>query len=201
LVIDWVPVFQFVLFTIINTPPNFLWQQFLEESFPAYHAAPTNEAIRSASAPDSDKKLDSAAASGKPLVEPKLNIRNTLIKTALDQTVGAAVNTALFLTFMHSIKMAMPSPQTATAPSSSLAGLGLLLTGKTTVDLTRIDPQLVVEKVKGDFWGLIRSGWTFWPFVSLINFAFVKSLMGRNLVGSLAGMAWTIYVSIFTAKH
>ena len=23
--IDWVPVFQFIVFTIVNCPPNFLW--------------------------------------------------------------------------------------------------------------------------------------------------------------------------------
>lgn len=25
LVVDWVPLFQFVLFALLNTPPNFLW--------------------------------------------------------------------------------------------------------------------------------------------------------------------------------
>jgi len=23
--IDWIPVFQFLLYSVVNTPPNFLW--------------------------------------------------------------------------------------------------------------------------------------------------------------------------------
>lgn len=23
--IDWIPVFQYLLFTVVNTPPNYLW--------------------------------------------------------------------------------------------------------------------------------------------------------------------------------
>ncbi|OAQ67035.1 hypothetical protein VFPPC_16105 [Pochonia chlamydosporia 170] len=33
--VNWIPVFQFLMFSIISTPPNFLWQDFLESSFPA----------------------------------------------------------------------------------------------------------------------------------------------------------------------
>ncbi|CCF43923.1 hypothetical protein CH063_13486, partial [Colletotrichum higginsianum] len=44
LVIDWVPVFQFVIYTIVSTPPNFMWQGFLEETFPAYLVSPTKNA-------------------------------------------------------------------------------------------------------------------------------------------------------------
>ncbi len=31
-----------------------------------------------------------------------------------------------------------------------------------------------------------RGGLGFWPFVSIVNFAFIKSIQGRNLVGSMA---------------
>ncbi|KAF3360682.1 hypothetical protein VdG1_04884 [Verticillium dahliae VDG1] len=150
-IVDWVPVVQFIIWTIVNTPPNYLWyvmiaaqcwcsshyaffappltnisrQDFLESTFPAYHAAPTTAAVEKAARSD-DAALDQAAARSA-LVEPKLNMRNTLTKTLLDQTAGAAVNT-------------------------------------------------------------------------LVNFAFVKTVPMRNLVGGLAGVGWGIYMSLFAAE-
>ena len=34
--LDYTVILRFLLFTLLNTPPNFLWQQFLEQKFPAY---------------------------------------------------------------------------------------------------------------------------------------------------------------------
>ncbi|CAI0647398.1 unnamed protein product, partial [Colletotrichum noveboracense] len=83
LVIDWVPVVQFIMNAVVCTPPNFMWQDLLEQSFPAYHVSPTKDAIASAAAND-EKELDREARDNK-LVEPKLNIRNTVVKLLLDQ--------------------------------------------------------------------------------------------------------------------
>jgi protein Mpv17 len=47
-----------------------------------------------------------------------------------------------------------------------------------------------------EFWPLMTAGWKLWPLVSVTNYAFVKSVEGRALVGSLAGMGWGIYVSL-----
>ena len=69
--LDVFPLLHFVLFALLNTPPNFLWQQFLEDKFPAYSLA------------------DDGAK--------RLNKPNTAKKFALDQTVGAAINTLLFI--------------------------------------------------------------------------------------------------------
>lgn len=68
------------------TPVNFLFQQSLESALPAY---PTND-------PRSTKiKVDDG---GKGVaVEKKLNIRNTVSKIMVDQTVAAAMNTVAFL--------------------------------------------------------------------------------------------------------
>ncbi|KAG7291847.1 hypothetical protein NEMBOFW57_001868 [Staphylotrichum longicolle] len=105
LTIDPIPVLQYTLFSLLSTPPNFLWQEFLESTFPAYHMAPTREAVASAAASD-DAALDDEAKRGR-IVEPALNKRNTAAKTLLDQTVGAAVNTLMFSLFMHGIREAM----------------------------------------------------------------------------------------------
>ena len=30
------PIFQFLIFCLLSTPPNFLWQEYLEKKFPGY---------------------------------------------------------------------------------------------------------------------------------------------------------------------
>ncbi|KAH7336044.1 Mpv17/PMP22 family protein [Rhexocercosporidium sp. MPI-PUGE-AT-0058] len=53
-----------------------------------------------------------------------------------------------------------------------------------------------VEVAKEEFWPLMQAGWTLWPFVSFCNYALIKSVEGRALMGSLAGMGWGIYLSL-----
>ncbi|KAH7358280.1 hypothetical protein B0T11DRAFT_284115 [Plectosphaerella cucumerina] len=192
-IVDWVPVVQFIIFTFVNTPPNYLWQDFLESTFPGYHAAPTDAAVEKAARSD-DKALDKAA--GPELVEPKLNIRNTLIKTVLDQTVGAAINTLLFSVFMNSLKAAMARPSGLDAPGQSAA----FLFSRAAIDYSRVDWAQIAERTKAEFFPLIAAGWRLWPAVSLINFACIKTVEGRNLLGGLAGVGWGIYVSLFAAE-
>ena len=75
------PIIPLFIFTLISTPPNFLWQQYLERLFPGYWTRK----------PD----LDSGEKEGKEI--KRLNIGNTLIKFALDQTLGALVSTTAFV--------------------------------------------------------------------------------------------------------
>ena len=75
------PIIPFFIFTLISTPPNFLWQQYIERVFPGY----------STRKPD----LDSGEKEGREV--KRLNVGNTLIKLGLDQTIGATVNTTAFL--------------------------------------------------------------------------------------------------------
>lgn len=90
--INATPILHFVLLTILNTPPNFLWQEYLETSFPG-HSPPPSTAV-------SEKGARVTAAPAK----KKLNITNTLIKFSLDQTVGAVYNTVAFLVVMQAFK-------------------------------------------------------------------------------------------------
>ncbi|KAK4125290.1 hypothetical protein N657DRAFT_616689 [Parathielavia appendiculata] len=197
LVIDWIPVFQYALFSLLSTPPNFLWQDYLESTFPAYHMAPTREAVASAAA-SNDAELDDEAAHGR-IVEPRLNKRNTVVKALLDQTVGAAVNTILFSLFMHGIRRGMAHHYAPGAGGKAGAGLGSLF-GRDAVRYDAVEWPSVWEAAKGEFWGLILAGWRFWPLVSLINFVFLTSIEARSLVGALAGLGWGIYLSLMTAQ-
>ncbi|KAI1114661.1 Mpv17/PMP22 family protein [Nemania sp. NC0429] len=196
LVFDLVPIFQFVLFAFLNVPPNFLWQEFLESTFPAYHVSPTHAAVTSAAAKD-EKELDREAREGK-LVEPKLNVANTAIKLALDQTIGAAANTFLFSLFIHSIQAAMPRPLGAPLSNPDKSLQYLLTRGA--IDYSKVNWTHVVANSRREFFPILAAGWKLWPFVSFINFVFVKTIEGRNLVGSVAGVAWGIYMSLVASQ-
>lgn len=173
---------------LTRIPPG---QDFLESTFPATIATPTPEAISSAAA-NNEKELDREAREGR-LVEPKLHIRHTVIKFVLDQTVGAAVNTVLFSMFMHSIQAAMSHRTTGAAESVSF------LTSGTALDYSQVDWRMVVARSRQEFAPIMSAGWRLWPFVSLFNFVVVKSVEGRNLVGSLAGVVWGVYMSLVAA--
>lgn len=49
-----------------------------------------------------------------------------------------------------------------------------------------------------ELWPLMVAGWKFWPFVSALNYTVVRSVEGRTLVGSLAGLVWGVYLSLVT---
>lgn len=74
---------EFTTCAFIQSPLNFLWQEKLE------HAFPGNNASNSSSS-------EGKQCSGQ-LQKPTMNARNTLAKVVLDQTVGAAWNTVLFV--------------------------------------------------------------------------------------------------------
>ncbi|CAK7206875.1 hypothetical protein SEUCBS139899_009681 [Sporothrix eucalyptigena] len=78
---DGLAILKFVIFAFIMTPPNVLWQTFLESSLPGTRKAPASE-----------KKGEKPKES--------LNITNTICKTMLDQSFGSSVNTLMFCAYM-----------------------------------------------------------------------------------------------------
>ncbi|KAI0007033.1 hypothetical protein F4779DRAFT_593846 [Xylariaceae sp. FL0662B] len=158
--------------------------------------SPTPDAVASAAAND-EKALEQEEKDGK-LVEPKLNLKTTAIKMVLDQTIGAAVNTFLFSLFMHSIQAAMARP--LGTPLGSPDKSAQYLASRGAIDYSKVDWLDVAARSRAEFYPIVVAGWRLWPLVSLINFVFVKSIEGRNLVGSLAGMGWGIYMSLLTAR-
>ncbi|MCJ1443852.1 MAG: hypothetical protein MMC23_004352 [Stictis urceolatum] len=83
--LQWAPILQFLFIALLTTPPNFLWQQFLEARFPGYPASKDKQKLKV----DDDGKGVT--------VEQKLDVKNTAIKFALDQSIGAWLNTAAFV--------------------------------------------------------------------------------------------------------
>jgi hypothetical protein len=73
-------------------------------------------------------------------------------------------------------------------------------TSARTIDFSRVNWAAVWEAAKADFAPLIYAGWKLWPAVSIVNFAAIKTVEGRNLVGALAGVVWGIYMSLIAAQ-
>ena len=149
------------MYAVLTTPPNVLWQTYLESAFPGTRKETTGE--------KTDEKTTEVKAG--------LDVRNTVIKTLLDQSVGAGVNTLLFCVFM--------------------AVWGVLVEASGTADQSLY--FAIAGSLSADFADLMVAGWKFWPLVSIGNFTLVQDIATRNLVGGLAGIVWGVYVNLFAA--
>jgi hypothetical protein len=90
--IDFVQLFHFALLSLLVTPPNYAFQKFLESSFPT-------TTISEAQDPNSDLKEVTAGNT-----RGRLCIGNTMIKFVLDQSIGASVNTLVFIIAMGTFR-------------------------------------------------------------------------------------------------
>jgi hypothetical protein len=88
-------ILRFIVYSILVTPPNYKWQEFLERKFPS--RTPVNEP-----SPVSSKSPEKQAQQGTQVVPVKdrLNLTNTAAKFLLDQIFGAPLNTLAFLYLM-----------------------------------------------------------------------------------------------------
>lgn len=149
-------VLKFAIFSIVSNPPNIPWQGLLEDLFP------TNVP---STAHDPDVKTVKPAKTEK-------SKKNILIKFLLDQTIGAVVNTLMFLVFMGYVN----APQQGTLSTQS------------SWDVVRKDCE---QKL----WPMIVDGYKFWPAISLISFVWVP-VDKRVVFGCSVGVVWGIYLSL-----
>lgn len=89
--LDIAALFRYVAFGILNTPPNILWQGFLESQFPSGSNS-------SRGTKDHPKRSDEKTANTN-----RSSARNIAIKFALDQTVGAVMNVLLFVVISNAM--------------------------------------------------------------------------------------------------
>ncbi|KAL1641106.1 hypothetical protein SLS58_006380 [Diplodia intermedia] len=159
--IDAAPVAKFVLFTVLSTPPNVLWQEFLEDVFPGekkqQHGGKKGEEKRQDGdekpAPDAMVK-DKARRKG-----AGMDWTNVFWKFLLDQTVGGVVNTVLFI-----------------------AGMKALNGG---------DAQGIKVAVKEGLWPIFVAGTKLWPLVSIISFTMIpveKRVVFGSVIGVAWGV-------------
>ncbi|KAG8413380.1 hypothetical protein J3458_012948 [Metarhizium acridum] len=99
--LDPLQLLRFILLTLLTTPPNYHWQQFLERRFPGY--TPTRQ-------PYEAVELQIVEEGGDARRAPEtFSYRNTLAKWFIDcMTVGAVLNTVAFLVIMGVLKARSP---------------------------------------------------------------------------------------------
>ncbi|KAF2446947.1 hypothetical protein P171DRAFT_356441 [Karstenula rhodostoma CBS 690.94] len=150
------PILKFAIFSMISNPLNILWQTFLEDIFPSN--VPANP---------SEKQLKDKPA------QTRTSKRNLLAKFTLDQTIGAVVNTLMFLVYMAYVN------------DSGAKGAASWRT--------------VQADVSGRFWPMIIDGYKLWPAVSLASFLWVP-INKRVVFGCSVGVLWGIYLSLSVAS-
>ncbi|CBX93181.1 similar to integral membrane protein [Plenodomus lingam JN3] len=158
-------VYKFALFSVLSNPPNIIWQGFLEDQFP------TN--VRTPAQPSSAQKGKKPDAN-----QTTLSKRNVLIKFLLDQTIGALVNTLMFIAYMSYINHSQTSAQ------------------------GQLDMGGPWDAVKTDCgvktWPMMKDGYKFWPLISLVSFLWVP-VERRVVFGCSVGVIWGIYLSLAAA--
>ena len=93
------PIIALVIFSFLATPPNFIWQQYLEQRLPGYKLEKA-EANGEAKIGTQD-----GASAGKGVVEKRrLILTNTLLKVVIDQTLVAVVNVALHIGVVRALR-------------------------------------------------------------------------------------------------
>ncbi|KAK6829505.1 hypothetical protein PG990_012248 [Apiospora arundinis] len=171
---DHLQFLRFVILTLLTCPPNYVWQQFLERSFPAYErrGAPNdvekNQHEMEKMTAEGANAVGVGQNGGADAPKPKLNIQNTMAKWFIDCiTLGALMNTVAFFILMGFLK-----------------GQGLGQIG---------------YNIRNETIPLIVAGYKIWPFASIISFACIpveKRIVFLNFVGLL----WGIYMSLVAAR-
>lgn len=104
-----VKLLQFVSFSVLACPPNFVWQAFLEAQFPAYTTTLSpaeketlvDDAVSGKSSSVDASTLrrvqartmsEKSSEAQREIPAKRLSVRNTAAKFTLDQTIGAAAN-------------------------------------------------------------------------------------------------------------
>ncbi|KAF4120893.1 Mpv17 / PMP22 family [Geosmithia morbida] len=178
--LDVPQLLRFVCLTFITTPPNFVWQQFLERWYPAYPTAATPSSRHhkddiEMEAGDwtttADGLLEGDLGSGAAVAtaqKPKFSMRNTLAKWFIDcMTVGAILNTLAFLVIMGGLK-GQSADQVAT-------------------------------NIRTETIPIIVAGYKIWPIASIISFSFIP-VHRRIVFLSFIGLLWGIYMSLVASR-
>jgi hypothetical protein len=164
-----------VLFAILITPINFFFQSWLEATFPSRPAAPH------------PKKSDD-----KPKEEPRLSVRNTIIKLVLDQTLSASFGILAFSMYTRGLQAAMHD---APKETSVFKAIGFW-NSPGSIKFDQVDWAGVWRVACDEFWGIYTAGLKVWPAVAMVNYTIVRDVQTRNLVAGMAGIAWGTYMSM-----
>ncbi|KAI1187072.1 hypothetical protein F5B17DRAFT_401161 [Nemania serpens] len=159
---------RFVIVALLTAPPNYMWQQLLERTFPAYERKPPADSPRDLEKQRAATTPEAGAGAGpQPKTKPRLNVRNTLAKWFIDCiTVGAIFNTVAFFVLMGVLK-GQPA-------------------------------AVIARNVRTETIPVIVAGYKIWPFASIVSFSCVpveRRIVFLNFVGLLWGIYMSLVAS------
>ena len=158
-----------ITYGVLATPPNFLWQQAIEKYFPGYK-------LKKVEVDDGGKGAE---------VEKKLNVRNTIIKVVLDQTVAAVPNVVGYLGVTRWLR-GVPLDMCWNAVKEVCdANTGLLEHNQLTL----------LQQT----WPIMWAGYKLWPAVNVVQHVFVP-VEKKILVGNLVGMGWGTFLTLRASR-
>jgi len=129
------------------------------------------------------------------------NVKNTITKFLLDQTVGALFNVVAFIAGIGAMKgkgRGQIVEDVTSVSLCSVARMALRWLWMPVGDSFRLLQRLTC--VMQDFVPIWLAGCKVWPMVSLLSFAVIKSPMQRMLLGNLVGVGWNIFLSLKAAE-
>ncbi|KAI0430336.1 hypothetical protein F5Y09DRAFT_230799 [Xylaria sp. FL1042] len=159
---------RFVTVTFLTAPPNYMWQQLLERTFPAYERRRPSTGGDS-SPRDLEKQMTESPpeAGAGPEPKPKLNLKNTFAKWFIDCiTLGAIFNTVAFFILMGVLKR------------QPIATIG--------------------HNIRYETIPVVVAGYKIWPFASIISFSCIpveRRIVFLNFVGLLWGIYMSLVAS------
>ncbi|KAK3064215.1 hypothetical protein LTS18_009127 [Coniosporium uncinatum] len=192
--IDPTQLLRFSTMSCISCPPNFLWQDWLEKTWPGRKGTVV---IAASSGKGIDIEKGGHGAEQEKLEREEkemhegdggkgaINWKNTCIKSFVDCiTLGAIWNTLLFLIMLGVLK-----------------GRGFEEVLASLCNVRRDRPKIKFRRVNAfqDTIPLIVAGYKFWPFVNFLTLALVP-VEKRIVVFSAAGLIWGVFLSLFAAK-
>ncbi|KAI1367035.1 hypothetical protein F5Y08DRAFT_299818 [Xylaria arbuscula] len=158
---------RFVTVTFLTAPPNYMWQQLLERTFPAYERKRPKSAAGDSSPRDLEKQAtaDTTPEAGAgPEPQPSLNLKNTFTKWFIDCiTLGAIFNTVAFFILMGILK--------------------------------RQPVAVIGHNIRTETIPVIVAGYKIWPFASIISFSCIP-VERRIVFLNFIGLLWGIYMSL-----
>ena len=174
-----------MIITVVTCPPNFLWQQWLERTFPG-----RKDIGRPGIGKDEDgidiaeqgkEKVDAAITQSK----SNLSIRNTMTKWFIDCiTLGALLNTVAFLILINLLK--------GNSPDGTIRAIRYVRIC-VVVNFTWLTAQQETIPI-------IVSSYKIWPIASVVNFSLIP-VEKRIVFLSAVGLLWGIYMSLVAARQ
>ncbi|KAK7513722.1 hypothetical protein IWZ03DRAFT_416568 [Phyllosticta citriasiana] len=154
---DFAALVKFVLCTVISTPPNVLWQEYLEERFPGTTKDEKKKPIKAKNDKNEKRSADDDGDG-----DGQRNWWNMFMKFFLDQTVGAFVNIVSFVATIRALN-GSSSDEIYAAIKDGMwpiysAGLKLWpLVSVISFSVVPVDKRVVFGSLVGVAWGVYLS--------------------------------------------